>query len=163
VPYDSGLAIVRDTAAHRASMTVKAAYLEQTAGAERDAIDWVPEFSRRGRGFPIYAVLRTLGRDGVAAVVDNGCARAQQMAELLRAAPDVEVLNDVVLNQVLVRFRDDDEVTREVVARVQRDGTCWLAGTTWQGKAAMRISISNWSTSEDDIERSAAAILRSSQ
>jgi len=161
VPYDSGIVIVRDSAAHRASMTVAAAYLEQTAGVERDEIDWVPEFSRRGRAFPLYAAIRHLGRRGVEAMIDRGCARAKQMAELLRKDSRVEILTDVVLNQVLVRFGRSDELTRAVVTRVQRDGTCWLGGTTWHGLAAMRISVSNWMTSEEDVERSASAILRS--
>lgn len=161
VPYDNGLVIVRDSAAHRAAMTVTAAYLEQTAGAERDQVDWVPEFSRRARGFTVYAALRHLGRRGVESLVDRLCARARQFAEILGRDPRVKVLNEVVLNQVLVRFADSDAATRETVARVQQEGTCWLAGTTWHEMAAMRISVSNWATTEDDVERSAAAILRS--
>jgi glutamate/tyrosine decarboxylase-like PLP-dependent enzyme len=160
VPYDSGFAIVRDTAAHRASMTVSASYLEQTSGIERDNFDWAPEFSRRARGIPAYAALRTLGRRGVADLVDRLCARARQFADILRREPRVEILNDVVLNQVLVRFGDSDELTREVVSGVQREGTCWLGGTTWQGKGAMRISVSNWATTEQDVERSAEAVVR---
>ncbi len=161
VPYDNGIVFVRDTAAHRAAMTVTAAYLEQTAGVERDSVDWVPEFSRRARGFTVYAALRHLGRRGVESLVDRLCARARQFAEILRRDPRVKVLNDVVLNQVLVRFGDSDDVTRQTVTRVQQDGTCWLAGTTWHNMAAMRISVSNWATTEEDVERSAAAILRS--
>jgi glutamate/tyrosine decarboxylase-like PLP-dependent enzyme len=160
VPYDSGIVIVRDTASHRASMTVSAEYLEQTSGVERDNFDWVPEFSRRARGFAIYAAIRALGRRGIAALVDGCCDRARQFSELLRRDERVAILNDVVLNQVLVRFGDSDELTREVITRVQREGTCWLAGTIWQGKAAMRISVSNWSTTAEDVEKSVAAILR---
>jgi glutamate/tyrosine decarboxylase-like PLP-dependent enzyme len=160
VPYDSGVVIVRDSAAHRASMTVSAEYLEQTAGVERDPLDWVPEFSRRGRGITVYAALRTLGRLGVESLVDRLCARARQMGDLLRGQPGVRVLNDIVLNQVLVRFGDHDETTRRVITRAQQDGTCWMAGTTWHGMAAMRISVSNWATTADDIARSAEAILR---
>src|SRR5438105_8612721 len=160
VPYDNGIVIVRDSAAHRASMTLSAEYLEQTAGAERDPFDWVPEFSRRGRGITVYAALRHLGRAGVESLVDRLCARARQMADLLRREPKARVLNDVVLNQVLVRFGDDDEMTRRVITRAQQDGTCWMAGTTWHGMAAMRISVSNWATSEKDVERSAEAIIR---
>ncbi len=160
VPFDSGIVIVRDSAAHRAAMTVSAAYLEQTTGAERDAVDWVPDFSRRGRGFPVYAALRTLGRRGVEALVDRCCAHARHFAGILGRDPRVKILNDVVLNQVLVRFGDDDKLTREVIGRVQREGTCWLAGTTWHGMAAMRISVSNWSTTDEDVVRSAEAILR---
>jgi glutamate/tyrosine decarboxylase-like PLP-dependent enzyme len=159
VPYDSGLAIVRNSAAHRAAMTLTAAYLEQTTGVERDAIDWVPEFSRRARGIAIYAALRALGAAGVDDLIDRSCQRARQMAELLGRDPRVQILNEVVLNQVLVRFGDDDELTRAVISRVQREGTCWLGGTTWHGLAAMRISFSHWATSEEDVERSAAAIL----
>ena len=119
----------------------------------------MPDFSRRARGIPVYAALRTLGRAGVADLVDRLCARARQMAQALSGEPGVAILNDVVLNQVLVRFGDDDELTRLVIAGVQEEGTCWLGGTVWQGKAAMRISVSNWATSEDDAARSAAAIL----
>jgi glutamate/tyrosine decarboxylase-like PLP-dependent enzyme len=160
VPYDWGVAIVRHADDHRAAMTSTAAYLVQTAGAERDAVDWVPEFSRRSRGIPVYATLRALGRDGIAALVDRCCARARQFGHRLAAEPGVRVLNDVVLNQVLVRFADDDRITRDVIAAVQRDGTCWLGGTTWHDLAAMRISVSNWATSEADVDASVAAILR---
>lgn len=160
VPYDCGVAIVRHAADHRASMTSTAAYLVQTSGVERDAVDWVPEFSRRARGVPVYAVLRNLGTRGVEELIDRCSILAAQMADALRSAPGVEILNDVVLNQVLVRFGDDDELTRAVVTGVQNEGTCWLGGTTWQDKAAMRVSVSNWATTEADIERSAAAILK---
>ena len=160
VPYDSGVAIVRHAEHHRTAMTSTAAYLIQTKGAERDAVDWVPEFSRRARGIPVYATLRTLGRDGVEDLVDRCCARARQIADILAGEEGVRILNEVVLNQVLVRFDDDDELTRAVVTGVQEDGTCWLSGTTWQGMAAMRISVSNWATSEEDATRSAAAIVR---
>ncbi|HUJ14062.1 MAG TPA: aminotransferase class V-fold PLP-dependent enzyme [Thermoanaerobaculia bacterium] len=160
VPYDNGIVIVRDSAAHRASMTVTAEYIEHTAGGERDPFDWVPEFSRRGRGITVYAALRHLGRAGVESLVDRSCARARQFADLLGRERDVRVLNEVVLNQVLVRFGGDDERTRRVITRVQQDGTCWMAGTTWHGMAAMRISVSNWATSEEDVERSVAAIVR---
>jgi glutamate/tyrosine decarboxylase-like PLP-dependent enzyme len=160
VPFDNGIVIVRDSAAHRAAMTVSAAYLEQTTGAERDSVDWVPDFSRRGRGFIVYAALRALGRRGVETLVDRCCAHARRFAEILSRDPRVKILNDVVLNQVLVRFGDDDKLTREIIGRVQREGTCWLAGTTWHGMAAMRISVSNWSTTDEDVVRSTAAIVR---
>jgi glutamate/tyrosine decarboxylase-like PLP-dependent enzyme len=160
VPYDCGVAIVRHADDHRAAMTAHAAYLIQTGGAERDAVDWVPEFSRRARGVPVYATLRTLGGDGVEDLVDRCCAHARRMAERLAVEKGVEVLNDVVLNQVLVRFGNDDETTRAVVAGVQDDGTCWLSGTTWHGVAAMRISVSNWATSEEDAAASVDAIVR---
>jgi len=160
VPYDSGIVIVRDSAAHHASMTSTAEYLEQTRGEERDNFDWTPDFSRRARGFAIYAAIRTLGRRGIAALIDGCCDRARQFAEILGRDQRVAILNDVVLNQVLVRFSDSDDVTRNVITRVQREGTCWLGGTTWQGNAAMRISVSNWSTTAEDVEKSCAAIVR---
>jgi glutamate/tyrosine decarboxylase-like PLP-dependent enzyme len=164
VPYDSGLAIVRDARSHRAAMTATANYLVQTAGAERDPFEWTPEFSRRARGFAVYAALRSLGRQGVADLVERCCALARRMAERLGKERGVTVLNDVVLNQVLVRFDppgggDADAFTREVIGAVQRDGTCWLGGTRWHGKEAMRVSVSCWSTREEDVDRSAEAIL----
>jgi len=167
VPYDSGIAIVADSAAHRAAFTATAAYLEKAQDERRDPEDWTPEFSRRARGFAVYAALRSLGREGVAGLVDRCCDHARSMAERLRDA-GTEILNDVVLNQVLARFTppgggDADAFTRGVVERVQRDGTCWLSGTTWQGKAAMRVSVSGWNTSPDDIARSAEAILRAAR
>jgi len=140
-------------------MTSRAAYLEQTEGKERDNLDWAPEFSRRGRGITVYAALRTLGRLGVEDLVDRLCDRAMQFAEILRRDDRVQILNDVCLNQVLVRFGNDQR-TRDTIAAVQKDGTCWLAGTSWHDMAAMRISVSNWATSEEDVERSAEAILR---
>jgi len=170
VPYDSGIAIVRDSAAHHAAMTLGAAYYVETAGAERDPYNWVAESSRRARGFPIYAALRALGRDGVVALIERCCSIARRMADGLRDAPGVTILNDVVLNQVLVRLAPPDApdadaatvdaFTRDVIAAVQEDGTCWLGGTTWHGLAAMRISVSNWSTTEADADLSVAAILR---
>lgn len=159
VPYDCGIVIVRHPEDHRASMTTTAAYLVQTSGIERDAVDWVPEFSRRARGVTVYAALRSLGRSGVADLIERNCAHARLMADLLRRDPRVVILNDVTLNQVLVRFGNDDELTRRVIAGVQQDGTCWLGGTTWHEMAAMRISFSNWATSEEDVRRSAEAIL----
>ncbi|MFZ2491006.1 MAG: aminotransferase class V-fold PLP-dependent enzyme [Thermoanaerobaculia bacterium] len=160
VPYDCGIVIVRDAAAQRGAMGVHASYLQQTEGAERDELEWVPEFSRRGRSVPVYLALRALGRSGVAEIVDRCCALARRFAGLLEREKGVEVLSDVVLNQVLVRFGDSDEITRDVIARVQREGTCWLGGTVWQGRAAMRISVSNWSTDEADVDRSAEAVVR---
>jgi glutamate/tyrosine decarboxylase-like PLP-dependent enzyme len=160
VPYDSGVAIVKHAAAHRAAMTSGAAYLIQSAGAERDNFEWVPEFSRRARGIPVWAALKFLGRDGVADLIERCCRLASLMAKRLAAAPGVSILNDVVLNQILVRFSGSDDVTRAVVRRVQDDGTCWLSGTTWHDIAAMRISLVNWSTTDGDIERSAKAILK---
>jgi glutamate/tyrosine decarboxylase-like PLP-dependent enzyme len=164
VPYDSGLVFCAHPEAHRAAMGIRAGYLIHGTGEERDALDYNPEFSRRARGFAVYAAIRALGRQGVAELVERCCGLARRFAERLAAADGVEVLNQVVLNQVLVRFRaadgDHDAHTRRVVERVQQDGTCWMSGTTWQGRAAMRISVSNWSTDEADVDRSVAAILR---
>jgi glutamate/tyrosine decarboxylase-like PLP-dependent enzyme len=144
-------------------MTAKASYLIHSDGDTRDPFEFTPEFSRRARGFATYAALRNLGRRGVAELVERCCRHAVRMAERLAAGQGVRVLNEVVLNQVLIRFetpgRDADELTRAVVSRVQREGTCWLSGTRWQGMEAMRVSISNWSTTESDIDRSADAIL----
>ena len=163
VPYDSGIAIVAHPAAHRASMAQRASYLLRAEGERRDGMDWTPEASRRARAVPVYAVLKTLGRKGVEALVEGNCERARQMAELLRPHQGITILNDVVLNQVLVRFRSrsGDNVTPSVIARVQQAGVCWVGGTTWEREPAMRIAISNWSTSAGDIERSAASILES--
>jgi glutamate/tyrosine decarboxylase-like PLP-dependent enzyme len=158
VPYDSGVVFCRHPESHGQAMAVAASYLQRAEG--RSPSDWVPESSRRARGFAVWAALRPLGRSGVADLIDRCCDHARAFAELLGAEPDVEILNDVVLNQVLVRFGDDDEVTREVVRRVQDDGTCWLGGTDWQGRAAMRISVSSFRTTSEDVERSAAAILK---
>ena len=159
VPYDAGIVMVRDAAAHRAAMGVAAAYLPSAPSAERDPSDYVPEMSRRGRGFVVYAALRSLGRDGIRALVEANCAVARRMAARLARHPGVAVLNEVVLNQVLVRFGDADEVTGEVIRRVQDDGTAWAGGTTWDGRLAMRISVSNWATTPEDGDRAADAML----
>lgn len=169
VPYDSGLVFVRDGTTHHGSMALGAEYYIETAGAERDPYNWTPESSRRARGFAVLAALRSLGRSGLVDLIERDCAHARRMADRLTAGPRVSILNDVVLNQVLVRFEgpaDDadgsrgDARTRAVIAAVQRDGTCWLGGTTWAGRAAMRVSVSGWQTSGADIERSADTILR---
>jgi glutamate/tyrosine decarboxylase-like PLP-dependent enzyme len=162
VPYDSGYVLVRDGAAHRAAFAMGAAYYPHSA-AERENFHFVPESSRRARGFPTWAALRSLGRRGVAELVERCCASARRMADTLRVAEGVEILNEVVLNQVLVRFHspsaEADAFTLDVIRRVQSEGTCWLGGTTWRGQAAARISVSNASTTETDVDRSAAAIL----
>jgi glutamate/tyrosine decarboxylase-like PLP-dependent enzyme len=160
VPYDSGLAFVRDVAALRAAMAVAAAYLPPAPGSERDPFDYVPEMSRRARGFSIWAALRSLGRAGIAEIVERNCRVARQIADGLAAMPGVRVINEVVLNQVLARFDDSDELTRDVVHRVQDEGTAWLGGTTYHGTVAIRISVSNWATTEDDGRRTLDAIGR---
>jgi glutamate/tyrosine decarboxylase-like PLP-dependent enzyme len=164
VPYDCGLAVVADPAVQRAALTARASYLVQTEGAERDPFEWVPEFSRRARGFTVYAALRSLGRRGVTGMIERCCHLARRMAEGLGRAPGVHVLNEVVLNQVLVRFDppaggNADAFTRAVIARVQQGGTAWLGGSRWRDLEVMRISVSNWSTTESDADRSVAAIL----
>jgi aromatic-L-amino-acid decarboxylase len=162
VPYDCGLAIVRDRADQLAAMTARvgAKYIPPPESDERFPAEWVPEFSRRARCFAVYAALRSLGRRGVADLVDRLCAHAQLMAELLGAEDGVTVLNEVEFNQVLVRFDADGEnVSDDVLDRVQREGTCWMSGTEWDGGPAMRISVCNWRTTEEDIHRSAEAIL----
>jgi glutamate/tyrosine decarboxylase-like PLP-dependent enzyme len=167
VPYDSGLSFVRDASAHHAAMTLGAAYYVETAGAERDNYNWVPESSRRARGFAVWAALRSLGRDGVAELVARNSDAARRFAAQLDGGPGVRILNDVVLNQVLVRFEDPtgdpakgDARTMAVVRAVQEDGELWLGGTTWHGLRAMRISVSNWMTTEAHADMGAATIGR---
>jgi glutamate/tyrosine decarboxylase-like PLP-dependent enzyme len=151
VPYDSALVLCRDTEAHRAAMTVSASYLIQDdAQLVRDQVDWVPEFSRRARGFAVYAALRSLGRSGLAELVERTCACARGFADEIVGLRGVELLNDVVLNQVLFRFGTDEE-TDAVLRRVQDSGDVWMSGTTWAGRRAIRISVSNWQTTEDEI------------
>jgi glutamate/tyrosine decarboxylase-like PLP-dependent enzyme len=141
-------------------MRLTAAYLTTAGPTERNGADWVPEASRRARVFPVWAALRFLGRHGVADLVERCCALASRMAARLDAHARAAVLNDVVLNQVLLRIDDDDAATDATVRRVQEDGTCWLGGTRWHGRAAMRISVSGWATTEEDADRSVDAILR---
>jgi glutamate/tyrosine decarboxylase-like PLP-dependent enzyme len=153
VPYDSGIAFCAHPAAHRAALGIRSVYLTHSDPDEaRDPVDWNPEHSRRARAFTIYAALRALGRTGVAELVDRTCLRARQIAAELAALPGCDVVNEVVLNQVLVRFEDDDETDR-VVAAVQESGEAWLGGTVWDERRAIRISVSNWQTSDDDVER----------
>ncbi len=158
VPYDSGIAIVADAAPHRAAMGLQASYLQRGADEERVGMDWVPDSSRRSRILPLYALVRALGHEGIADIIRRTCALAQRMAATLTTAPGVSILNEVVLNQVLVQFKDD-ATTRDVIARIQGGGTCWAGGAFWQGKQAMRIAVSNWSTTEADIDLSAEAML----
>ncbi len=162
VPYESGIVIVAHPSAHRASMSQTAVYLTGATGAERDGMDWVPEQSRRGRALPIYAALRSLGRHGLADLIERCCGCAVRFADRLRREPGVHILNDVVLNQVLVRFdaRDGTNVTPAVIARVQQEGVCWAGGTQWNAAPAMRISVSGWLTTDEDIDASAESMLR---
>jgi glutamate/tyrosine decarboxylase-like PLP-dependent enzyme len=157
VPYDCGIAIVRDAAALRGAMAAGAAsYLQESP--VREPMHVTPELSRRARGVEVWAALRSLGRSGVAGLVERCCMHAQRFARGLRQA-GCEVLNDVALNQVLVSF-GDDATTRAVIDAVQSDGTCWCSGTTWHGRAAMRISVSSWATTDRDVELSLASILK---
>jgi len=153
VPYDSGIVFCAHPESHRAAMTITASYLIQDEGEQRvrDQVDWVPEFSRRARGFPVYAALRSLGRSGIAELVERCCEGATRFAAAIAELPDVEVLNEVVLNQVLFRF-DSDERTDEVLRRVQESGAVWMSGTTWAGRKAIRVSVSNWQTGHEEIE-----------
>ena len=160
LPYDSGFVFCADPDAHAASMSYTAAYLVgQGEGLVRAPADYVPESSRRARGFVTWAALRELGRDGLADLVERCCALARRFAEKLGAIDGVTIANDVVLNQVLVRF-GDDERTDDVIEGIQREGTCWMGGTTWHGRRLMRISVSNWTTTEADVDRSVEAIRR---
>lgn len=157
VPYDSGVAFVRDSDALRAAMSITAEYLP-TVTEHRNPSDYTPELSRRARGVEIWAALRALGRSGLAELVERNCRQARRFAEAFRAA-GYPVLNDVVLNQVLVSFGEPARTNR-VIAGIQADGTCWCGGTVWQGQTALRISVSSWATTDADVEASIAAILQ---
>jgi glutamate/tyrosine decarboxylase-like PLP-dependent enzyme len=153
VPYDSGIVLCAHPESHRKAMTVEAAYLIQDEGERgvRDEVDWVPEFSRRARGFAVYAALRALGRTGLRELVERCCAQARRFAGQIAELPGVTVLNDVVLNQVLFCF-EDDERTDAALAAVQASGDVWLSGTTWAGRRAIRVSVSNWQTGDEDTD-----------
>jgi glutamate/tyrosine decarboxylase-like PLP-dependent enzyme len=155
VPYDCGIALVRDADALHRAMRMTASYLPPSGA--RDAIDFTPDSSRRARAIEVWAALKSLGRSGLAALVERHCRQARRFAEALGDA-GAEVLNDVVLNQVVVAFGNEAR-TRDVIAAVQASGECWCGGTTWRGRAAMRISVSGWATTDDDVERSIAAIM----
>ena len=157
VPYDCGVVFCADEAAHRSAMSLAAAYIVAT-NSERDPHIFVPEESRRARAIPVYAALRSLGRHGLAAMIERNCRQARRFGEALRAA-GFDVLNDVVLNQVLVSFGTPEQ-TQATIAAIQQDGTCWCGGTVWKGRTAMRISVSNWSTTDKDVEKSIDAIVR---
>ncbi|MFN2539157.1 MAG: aspartate aminotransferase family protein [Mycobacteriales bacterium] len=159
VPYDAGIAIVADRAAMRAAMGLHASYLiHDRAG---DPFEKVPELSRRGRGVPIWAALRSLGRQGISELVDTLVLRARQLADGLAAIPGATVVNEVVFTQVCVTFGDDD-TTRRVTAELLRDGTAWMSGSQWRGETVLRVSVSNWSTDEADVAASVAAVARAS-
>lgn len=160
VPYDSGLAFVKRPGVLPAAMAITAAYLPGGDG-HRTPSDFTPELSRRARGVEVWAALRSLGRSGVADLIDRTCGHARHFARRLGAAGH-EILNDVVLNQVLVAF-GSPERTERVIARIQEEGTCWCGTTYWQGRRAMRISVCSWATTSDDVERSVEAILRCAQ
>jgi len=153
VPYDSGIVLCRHPESHRAAMTTTASYLIQNVGERRvrDQVDWVPEFSRRARGFAVYAALRSLGRRGLTELVERCCDAASRFAAAITELDGVELLNEVVLNQVLFRF-DSDERTDEVLRRVQESGRVWMSGTTWDGRKAIRVSVSNWQTGNEEID-----------
>jgi len=156
VPYDSGLAFVRQSAVLGRAMSVTAAYIPK--GARRDPGQYTPELSRRARGVEVWAALRSLGTTGLAGMIERTCGHARRFAGGLRSA-GCDILNDVVLNQVLVSF-GDSATTLRVVDRIQKEGTCWCGATTWQGRVAMRISVASWATTEEDVERSLEAILQ---
>jgi glutamate/tyrosine decarboxylase-like PLP-dependent enzyme len=158
VPYDPGIVFCAHPESHRAAMTITASYLIQDEGAQRvrDQVDWVPEFSRRARGFPVYAALRSLGRSGIAELVEHCCEGATRFAEAIVELPGVELLNEVVLNQVLFRF-ESDERTDNVLRRVQDSGEVWMSGTTWAGRKAIRVSVSNWQTGDEEIDLAVSA------
>jgi glutamate/tyrosine decarboxylase-like PLP-dependent enzyme len=157
VPYDCGIALVREPRALAAAMAIQAAYIPADDD-ERNPFDYTPEFSRRARGVDVWAALRSLGRRGLAAMIERDCAAARRFAERLGAA-GCEILNAVVLNQVLVSFGEPEE-TQRVIAAIQADGTCWTGGTVWQGRTAMRISVCSWATTEADVDASVSAMLR---
>ena len=154
--YDCGLALVREPQHLRAAMSMEAAYLLQ--GEHREPSYFNPELSRRARGVELWAGLHSLGRQGIAAIVERTSAHARRFAEALSEA-GYEILNDVVINQVLVSF-GSPEKTRQVIERIQQEGSCWCGGTVWQGRTAMRISVSSWATREEDVERSLNAMLQ---
>ncbi len=162
-PHDSAYAIVRDAEAHRRAMLIAASYLPE--GKERHPADYVPELSRRGRGFATWAMIKSLGRDGIATMVSRHCAQARRLAELLSVERDVEIMNDVALNQVAIRFGPDldgveaDALTDRTIARIQQDGVCFVGGANWRGRQIIRVSVISANTTDEDIDKSADAIL----
>jgi glutamate/tyrosine decarboxylase-like PLP-dependent enzyme len=163
VPYDSGVVIVKDRAQHRRLKTNPCAYAGEESEERRDGSTWVPENSRRARAFVLYAVLRELGQSGIRAMVERCCMLARQFASEAVRLPGARVLNEVVLNQVLVRFdpprsSDDDAFHAAIAAHVQAEGRCWLGTTIWRGEPALRMSVSNWSTTKDDVSLAVEAL-----
>lgn len=159
VGYDCGIALVRDPEALRGAMAIRAEYL--AIGERREPTDYNPELSRRARGVELWAALKSLGRTGMAEIVEKNARQARRFAEGLRAA-GYEILNEVVLNQVLASFGSPERTLR-TIERIQKDGTCWCGSTVWQGRTAMRISLSSWATTDEDVERSLEAMLRAAQ
>ena len=165
-PYDCGYAIVRDAEAHRRAMTIAASYLPPVSEGERDPTHFVPELSRRARGFATWAMIKHLGREGIAAMVERHCRLARRIADGLAAEPGLRVLNDVVLNQVIVRFGTDeppevgDHLTRETIRYIQADGTCFMGGAVWRGQWVMRVSVTSGLTTEADADRTIDAVRR---
>ncbi|MDW5313888.1 pyridoxal phosphate-dependent decarboxylase family protein [Rhizobium sp. PL01] len=164
-PYDCGYAIVRNEMAHRRAMSIAASYLPLPAEGERDPSHYVPELSRRARGFPTWSMIKHLGRDGIAALIDQNCDAAGDLAGRLDAEPGIEIINRVVLNQVIVRFGsglgddDADDLTKRTIARLQKDGTAFAAGALWRGRHVMRLSFSNYQTDATQVEIAARAII----
>jgi glutamate/tyrosine decarboxylase-like PLP-dependent enzyme len=163
VPFDCGIAIIRDRVAHKAAMTITAPYIA-AGGAARDQIDWNPEWSRRARGVPVYAALRELGRSGVQDLVDRCCDHCAAIVAGIGALPNVETVSEPMLNQGLLRFtqvgnapEENDEYTDRVISEINDTGEAFFSGTTWQGRRAMRVSVVNWRTTEDDVRRAIAA------
>ena len=163
LPYDCGFAIVRDAEAHRRAMAITASYLPAVAAGERNPSHYVPELSRRARGFTAWAMIRALGRQGIARLVAHHCRIARRMARTLGEEPGIRILNEVALNQVVVRFGDDERadnaLTVKTIERIQADGTCMAAGAEWKGRWIMRLSVTSWATTEQDADRSVAAII----
>jgi glutamate/tyrosine decarboxylase-like PLP-dependent enzyme len=164
VPYDNAVVFIRDPAEHRAATGKTAPYMVSGGGAARENYQYTPETSRRARGFTVYAALRSLGRSGITDLIDRNCAQARRFARALAAEPHIDILNDVVLNQVMVRFRDpaavqdDDARTRTVIERIHTDGTAWAGTTAWRGLTALRVSVSGWKTTDADVDRAVHAI-----
>ena len=163
VPYDSGIVACAHPDSHRTAMSLRAPYLIRPDDSDRVGTDWTPESSRRARAFAVWAALRSLGRNGVAEMIDRCCEHARRFAELLSTHPDIEVLNDVVLNQVLIRVGNDDERTRRTATLVQERGRAWLADTVWHDTVAIRISVSDHATTTEDVETTVAEIIRAAE